>query len=76
MPEFYVEPAPFPLRDYDYVPLVPWRCTVCLSFGHVEASRYRWQTIERAWTAHERADPICCSLYQGKYVFVEKEPEE
>lgn len=64
------------LGELDYVPLIPWRCTVCLTSGHVEASRCRWQTIERAWTAHETADPICCSLYQGKYVFVEKEPEE
>lgn len=57
--------------DLIYVVTVPWQCTNCLSSGHVEASLYRWQTIERAWAAHERADPDCCREYAGKYVFVD-----
>lgn len=71
-----LEPNPALLREFDYVPLVQWQCTRCLSFGYVEFSHYDCQIIERAWTAHELAAPDCCQQAGHKYVFTKKEPAE
>jgi hypothetical protein len=73
MPETCEEPGTY--RELDYVPLCPWYCTACLSSGYVARSLYRWQTVERAYSAHAVADPECAARPEGhRYVFVE-DPE-
>lgn len=76
MVDLYAEPNPSLIREFDYVPLVPWYCTACLSSGHIERSLYRWQDCERAYSAHAVADPECAGRPEGhKYVFIEEPPE-
>lgn len=58
-----------------YVKTVPWRCTRCGASGHVEYSDYRHEVFERAWAAHELADPLCCLVHASTFVFLEESPE-